>query len=334
MRIISGTAKGKKIIMPIDKNTRPLKDMVKQSIFNIIEHSDLLNFNIKECYILDLFSGVGSFGIEAISRGATKVIFFEKHKPAIELLQKNIGSSGVRYQAEMGGANALVIWEDAEIEEAVDAAIASGMACAGQWCTGISKLVIHENIYDHVIDRLVKSIKNIKVGDGCLASTSMGPLNNSDQFNKIQNYVMRAVKQGAEILIGGNPIKINEDAGYFFSPTLLGNINERMEIASEEIFGPIINIFKTSNIESAVKFSNLGKYGLSFSIYTKNEKIAETFIKNIDASLCHINLPTPYREASMPFTGWKKSGIGIPESGRFARDVFTKPKVVYRNEFN
>ena len=107
-----------------------------------------------------------------------------------------------------------------------------------------------------------------------------------------------------------------------------------MEIASEEIFGPIINIFKTSNIESAVKFSNLGKYGLSFSIYTKNEKIAETFIENIDASLCHINLPTPYREASMPFTGWKKSGIGIPESGRFARDVFTKPKVVYRNEFN
>ena len=92
MRIISGTAKGKKIIMPIDKNTRPLKDMVKQSIFNIIEHSDLLNFNIKECYILDLFSGVGSFGLEAISRGASKVIFFEKHKPAIELLQKNISN--------------------------------------------------------------------------------------------------------------------------------------------------------------------------------------------------------------------------------------------------
>ena len=285
--------------------------------------------------VANLILGEGSvIGPSLMDLSTLKIISFTGSTDTGELLQKNIGSSGVRYQAEMGGANALVIWEDAEIEEAVDAAIASGMACAGQWCTGISKLVIHEKIYDHVIDRLVKCIKKIKVGDGYLASTSMGPLNNSEQFSKIQNYIMRAVKQGAEILIGGNPIKINEDAGYFFSPTLLGNINERMEIASEEIFGPIINIFKTSDIESAVKFSNLGKYGLSFSIYTKNEKIAETFIENIDASLCHINLPTPYREASMPFTGWKKSGIGIPESGRFARDVFTKPKVVYMNKSN
>ena len=90
MRIISGTAKGKKIHTPEDKNTRPLKDMVKESIFNILDHSNLLNKNLEDCTILDLFSGVGSFGLEAISRGAKKVVFFENYKPAIKLLTKNI----------------------------------------------------------------------------------------------------------------------------------------------------------------------------------------------------------------------------------------------------
>ena len=90
MRIVSGSAKGKKILVPIDKKTRPLKDMVKESIFNIILHSNLLHSKIKSSNILDLFSGVGSFGLEAISRGAKKVVFFEDYKPALDLLKKNI----------------------------------------------------------------------------------------------------------------------------------------------------------------------------------------------------------------------------------------------------
>ena len=115
-------------------------------------------------------------------------------------------------------------------------------------------------------------------------------------------------------------------------PRLSHSGSENMKIASEEIIGPIINIFKTNNIESAISFSNIGKYGLSFSIYTTDNKTAETFIKNIDASLCHVNLPTPYRDVALPFSGWKQSGKGIPESGRFSRDAFTKTKVVYTDE--
>ena len=283
--------------------------------------------------VANLILGEGRIiGPSLMDLSILKIISFTGSTETGELIQKNIGSNDVRFQAEMGGANSLVIWEDAEIEKAIEATIASGMACAGQWCTGISKLVIHENIYDNVINLLVRAVKNINVGDGSLMTTDMGPLNNPPQLNKMINYIKRAVEQGAEVLIGGTPINSDKNNGYFFSPTLLANVDDKMEIASEEIFGPIINIFKTNNIESAITFSNLGKYGLSFSVYTADSKIAETFIKNIDASLCHINLPTPYREVAMPFTGWKKSGIGIPESGRFARDVFTKPKVVYSNK--
>ena len=90
MRIISGIAKGKKILRPNDRTTRPLKDLVRESIFNILNHSKLLQVNFKECVVLDLFSGIGSFGLEAISRGAKKVIFFEEYKGAIDLLIKNL----------------------------------------------------------------------------------------------------------------------------------------------------------------------------------------------------------------------------------------------------
>tara|TARA_B100002052_G_C15879665_1_gene598579 strand:+ start:2950 stop:3516 length:567 start_codon:yes stop_codon:yes gene_type:complete len=105
MRIISGIAKGKKILNPINKKTRPLKDMVRGSIFNIISHSKLLNIKLENCIVLDLFSGVGSFGLEAISRGAKKVIFFENYKPSIELLIKNINNLSFNNNAEINKKN-------------------------------------------------------------------------------------------------------------------------------------------------------------------------------------------------------------------------------------
>ena len=105
MRIISGIAKGKKIFTPIDKKTRPLKDMVRESIFNIISHSNLLNAKLNQCIVLDLFSGVGSFGLEAVSRGVKKVVFFEDYKPAIKLLNKNISLLSFNKETEVYNKN-------------------------------------------------------------------------------------------------------------------------------------------------------------------------------------------------------------------------------------
>ncbi len=120
MRIISGIAKGKKIIIPIDKNTRPLKDLVRESIFNIITHSGLLNRKITECIVLDLFSGVGSFGLEAISRGAKKVVFYENYNPAIELLNKNINNLSFNNQAEVNCSDIYSINNIKKIENKFD----------------------------------------------------------------------------------------------------------------------------------------------------------------------------------------------------------------------
>lgn len=109
MRIISGIAKGKKIILPINKKTRPLKDIVRESIFNILKHSDLLKLELEKCNILDLFSGVGSFGLEAISRGAKKVVFFENYKPAVNLLSKNIDILSFKNKTEICNKNIYAV---------------------------------------------------------------------------------------------------------------------------------------------------------------------------------------------------------------------------------
>ena len=294
-------------------------------IFEILDNNELPKGSV------NLVLGPGNTLCDAlINTDEVDIVSFTGSTATGESIQKKISHSNVRYQAEMGGANALVVWDDANIEMAVSATIASGYACAGQWCTGISKLIIHESVYKNCIDILKKSVENIQVGNGLDQKTAMGPLCNKPQLNKMIDFVNRATDQGAEILTGGSQLFDKSKNGYFFQPTLLSNMSLDMEVSSEEIFGPIINVFKTNDINQAIKYANLGKYGLSFSVYTSSESTADHFISNVNASICHVNMPTPYREVSMPFTGWKLSGKGIPESGRFARDAFTKPKVVYR----
>ena len=294
-------------------------------IFEILDNNELPKGSV------NLVLGPGNTLSDAlINTDEVDIVSFTGSTATGESIQKKISHSNVRYQAEMGGANALVVWDDANIEIAVSATIASGYACAGQWCTGISKLIIHESVYKNCIDILKKSVENIQVGNGLDQKTAMGPLCNKPQLNKMIDFVNRATDQGAEILTGGSQLFDKSKNGYFFQPTLLSNMSLDMEVSSEEIFGPIINVFKTNDINQAIKYANLGKYGLSFSVYTSSESTADRFISNVNASICHVNMPTPYREVSMPFTGWKLSGKGIPESGRFARDAFTKPKVVYR----
>ena len=294
-------------------------------IFEILDNNELPKGSV------NLVLGPGNTLSDAlINTEEVDIVSFTGSTATGESIQKKISHSNVRYQAEMGGANALVVWDDANIEIAVSATIASGYACAGQWCTGISKLIIHESVYKNCIDILKKSVENIQVGNGLDQKTAMGPLCNKPQLNKMIDFVNRATDQGAEILTGGSQLFDKSKNGYFFQPTLLSNMSLDMEVSSEEIFGPIINVFKTNDINQAIKYANLGKYGLSFSVYTSSESTADHFISNVNASICHVNMPTPYREVSMPFTGWKLSGRGIPESGRFARDAFTKPKVVYR----
>jgi aldehyde dehydrogenase (NAD+) len=159
----------------------------------------------------------------------------------------------------------------------------------------------------------------------------MGPLISQAQLDKTLNAVTQANNEKAKLIIGGKKPSGNTlEYGYFFEPTIYSNVKPEMFISQEEIFGPVLSVLKAENFDDALKLTNISKYGLAFSIYTNVSEKAEEFIKDVKAGVCHINLPTSYRDPALPLLGWENSGYGLPESGRFARDFFTRTKVIYK----
>lgn len=246
------------------------------------------------------------------------------------IIKKQIANLGTKFQAEMGGKNTVAVMPDANIDKAAEDIVSNAYACCGQWCTGTSRVVVHSKIYQKLVDKIVALIEKIKIGNGFDELTDMGPLISRAQFNKVKSAVKEC--EGAKLLIGGKPPDTEElSNGYFFEPTLFTNVDPNSKLAQEEIFGPVLSIIIENSIEKMIKTINNSEYGLSFSVYTKDEELAEKFINEVESGLCHINLPTSHRDPSLPLLGWKNSGYGLPEAGAFAFQFFTKPKAVYRN---
>ncbi len=295
------------------------------ALFQII---DKIGF---EAGVANLLIGIGeAVGPTLLQHPALKALSFTGSNPTGEAIVKLIGSRNIKFQAEMGGANAVVILKDADIQAAVEAVISNRFACCGQWCTGTGRVIIEKEIYDEVISLLQEKAAAIQVGYGRNAASNMGPLTSETQFAKIKQQVALAVEQGAKIQYGGNPATVEGYTGYYFEPTILTGIVPEMAIAQEEVFGPVLLVMQAKDIQDALRISNNTELGLSFSIYTSDEAAAHFFMDNVEAGLCHINLPTAHRSYAMPLFGWKKSGRGIPECGRFMLDLFTQPKVIYR----
>jgi aldehyde dehydrogenase (NAD+) len=244
-------------------------------------------------------------------------------------IKKLIVNNNTKLQAEMGGKNCVVVLKDADIENAARDIVSNGFACCGQWCTGTSKVVVQKEIADDLITTILDLTKQIKIGNGIDSDTDMGPLISEAQLNKTKYAVNNS--EGAELLVGGKqPYGEKYANGYFFEPTVFKNVDPDSSLAQEEIFGPVLSIITANDMDDAVSIANNSKYGLSFSVYTNNEEFGERFVDKVDSGLCHINLPTAMRDSGLPLLGWKNSGYGIPESGRFALDFYTKTKAVYR----
>lgn len=246
-------------------------------------------------------------------------------------IAENLDMTKTRYQAEMGGNNTVLVLADADLEAAANAIITNGFACCGQWCTGTGKVIVESAIKDTLTDFLLESASNIILGNGLDPDTTMGPIINESQLNRIKGAVALAKIEGGKILTGGRqPENAELKKGCFFEPTIISGIEEEMKISDEEIFGPVVLIQETPDYKEAIRLINNSKYGLSFSVYTQNIKLAEEIVSNVNSGLTHINLPTAFRDPALPLLGWKNSGLGLPESGRYALDFFTQTKAVYR----
>ncbi|MDQ3212958.1 MAG: aldehyde dehydrogenase family protein [Acidobacteriota bacterium] len=231
---------------------------------------------------------------------------------------------------EMGGKNVIMIMEDADLELAVDGCLWGGFGTAGQRCTAASRVVVHEKVYRAFVDRFVARARSLVVGDGRDEATQMGPLNSESQLNTVMQYVGIGREEGATLACGGNRLDGGAlAAGYFHEPTIFTDVNPRMRIAREEIFGPVVSVMPCRSVEEAVEIGNSVDYGLSGSIYTRDINRAFTAMRDLYTGIFYVNAPTIGAEVHLPFGGTRNTGNGHREAGVAALDVFSEWKSIY-----
>lgn len=240
------------------------------------------------------------------------------------------GRTHKRVCLEMGGKNAQIVMEDADLALALEGALWGAFGTAGQRCTATSRLLLHRDIKAEFTAKLLEQTQQLRVGAGLDPQTDVGPLVNESQRNRVKTYLEIARTEGAKVIIGGEiPAQEALQYGYFFQPTILDNVTPQMRVAQEEIFGPVVSLIEVTSFEEAVEILNLTPYGLSSSVYTRDINRAFQAVRDIEAGITYINGPTIGAEVHLPFGGMKQTGNGHREAGSAALDVFTEWKTVY-----
>ncbi len=240
------------------------------------------------------------------------------------------GRTHKRVCLELGGKNAQIVMEDADLELALEGAIWGAFGTSGQRCTATSRLILHRDIKDKFTAMLLEHTSKLRIGHGNNPNTDVGPLVNQGQLQRVSHYLEIARSEGAKVLIGGEIVKDGElQHGFFFAPTILDGVTPDMRVAREEIFGPVVGLIEVKDFEEAIAILNDTPYGLSSSVYTRDINRAFQAMRDIEAGITYINGPTIGAEVHLPFGGVKQTGNGHREAGSAALDVFTEWKTVY-----
>jgi aldehyde dehydrogenase (NAD+) len=235
-----------------------------------------------------------------------------------------------RVSLEMGGKNPILVMEDADLDLAVDGTIWGGFGTSGQRCTASSRILVHKKVMREFADRLVSKVQALRLGDGLSPSTDVGPVINEAQLKRVHGYTKIGLKEGGKLLCGGEIYREGEcKRGFFYMPTLFGEVSAKMRIAQEEIFGPTVALLPVASLEEAVAVANSTQYGLAAAIYTRDIGKAFRAIDLLEAGIIYANAPTIGAEVHLPFGGIRRTGNGHREGGRQVLDVFTEWKTVY-----
>jgi alpha-ketoglutaric semialdehyde dehydrogenase len=240
------------------------------------------------------------------------------------------GRTHKRLCLELGGKNAQIVMEDANLELALEGALWGAFGTTGQRCTATSRLLLHRDIKAEFTAQLLARTQQLRIGAGVEPTTEVGPLVNSAQAERVQAYIDIARHEGATVLTGGSSVTDAALAeGCFWQPTILDGVTPQMRVAREEIFGPVVALIEITSFEEAIAILNDTNYGLSSSVYTQDINRAFQAIRDIEAGITYINGPTIGAEVHLPFGGVKQTGNGHREAGTAALDVFSDWKSVY-----
>lgn len=226
---------------------------------------------------------------------------------------------------EMGGKNACIIMDDANLELAVDGVVWGAFGTSGQRCTATSRVIVHRKVHEKVRDMILAKMKTLKLGYGLNDGVTIGPVVNEAAMNKILEYIEIGKKDGAQLLAGGGRDEA-AGPGWFVQPTLFDNVKPNMRIAQEEIFGPVTALIPVDSFEEAIQVANGIEYGLSNAIYTKDVNKAFTALRDLESGIAYVNAPTIGAEVHLPFGGLKNTGNGHRDAGQTALDNFCEWK--------
>jgi alpha-ketoglutaric semialdehyde dehydrogenase len=235
-----------------------------------------------------------------------------------------------RCTLELGGKNAVIVLEDANLGLAVESVAWGGFGTTGQRCTATSRVIVHKAVEREFTERLVAAAEKLKIGNGLDPQIDMGPLVNKGRVKAVHEYTQVGRQEGAKLLIGGDALSDEEHSqGAFYKPTIFSDVRPNMRIAREEVFGPFISILPVDSYEEAVEVANATEYGLSTSIFTNDLRTTFRAMRDIEAGLIYFNAPTTGAEIHMPFGGMKASGNGHRELGSHAVEEFSETKSIF-----
>jgi aldehyde dehydrogenase (NAD+) len=274
--------------------------------------------------------GGGAVGARLVEHPDVRVITLTGSRETGVEVMRNAADTLKHVHLELGGKNAIIVLDDADLDLAVDGIVWSAFGTSGQRCTAASRVIVEQGVYDALSSKLVAAAEKMRLGPGWEDETDVGPVINKGALEKIHSYTQIGQDEGARLLTGGEVASGDGlGRGFYYRPTIFGDVEAEMRIAQEEIFGPTTALIPVRDFDEAVRVSNGIRYGLSSSIFTRDVNKAFRAIRDLVAGITYINAGTIGAEVHLPFGGTKDTGNGHREAGQAALDVFTEWKSIY-----
>jgi alpha-ketoglutaric semialdehyde dehydrogenase len=267
----------------------------------------------------------GTVGRRLATGAATAAVTFTGSTEVGLALQRELAGGLTRTQLELGGKNAAIVLADADLDRAAELIVTAAFASAGQQCTATSRVVVERSVAEPLAEAIVLRAAALRMGPTLADATDLGPLIDADQVASTVGYIERAVTAGATIRYGGHA---GDGPGCYHEPTVLTDVTPSMEIAREEVFGPVLSIIVVNDADEAVAVVNDTPYGLSSAVHTHDLGRAQELVGRIDCGVVVVNGPTAGIDITAPFGGFKASGTATKEHGPEAIDFFTRTKLV------
>ncbi|MBV9216282.1 MAG: aldehyde dehydrogenase family protein [Acidobacteria bacterium] len=282
--------------------------------------------------VVNLVNGDGGeIGPALVGHPDVRLISFTGSTATGKIIAEQCARDNKIVSLEMGGKNAIIVMDDADIDNAVEGSLWGAFGTSGQRCTASSRLVVHKKVYKKFVTQLSDRASRLRVGNGLDRRTEVGPVINQQAMDKIHGYIdIGRRHDGAKLATGGEILnKGSHKNGYFISPTVFADVSPKMRIGQEEIFGPVTSVIPFSTLDEAIEIVNGVAYGLSSAIYTQNVNHAFYAMQELYTGICYVNSATIGAEVHLPFGGTKGTGNGHREAGTQVLDIFSEWKSLY-----